>query len=426
MQLKAALDNRLQKTGIVFIAWSTIAAFGAYFCMYAFRKPFNAGIYPGHEIWGMDYKAILIISQAIGYMLSKFIGIKIISELTPRNRKPLLVLLILFAEISLFFFGIVSPPYNAIFLFFNGLPLGMVWGLVFSYLEGRRVTELLGLGLSTSIIIASGIIKTIYFVISGWFPNVPVFWLPFIIGLFFLPFFLLFVWMLQQIPPPDGEDKLHRVERHPMSYADKKKVIKTFKWELVCLVLIYTFLVTLCDFRDNFSVEIWNEIQPGWDKSVFTRTELISGGIVLLVVGTLPVIKNNIKGLQRTMSLVLLGLIICAGSSLLFGFHRISPFWWMLLIGLGLFLAYVPMQVSLFERMIAVFNIKGNAGFFMYVCDAVGYQGIIGIVLLKELFIKDTNWANMMINCCYLLAITCTVLLIIVSVFFKKKTITKI
>ena len=37
-----------------FILWCAFAAFGAYFCMYAFRKPFNMGHYDGLKLWGMD------------------------------------------------------------------------------------------------------------------------------------------------------------------------------------------------------------------------------------------------------------------------------------------------------------------------------------------------------------------------------------
>src|SRR5690606_11899751 len=77
-----ALTRKLESSKFLFITWSMVAAFGAYFCVYAFRKPFNAGTYSGLEWMGMNYKAVLIIAQVLGYMLSKFIGIKVISELT--------------------------------------------------------------------------------------------------------------------------------------------------------------------------------------------------------------------------------------------------------------------------------------------------------------------------------------------------------
>nr|WP_315815098.1 DUF5690 family protein [Paraflavitalea speifideiaquila] len=58
----------------------------------------------------------------------------------------------------------------------------MVWGIVFSYLEGRRFTEVLAIGLSISLIISSGILKTAYFEIHDWFPAVSEFWMPALVG----------------------------------------------------------------------------------------------------------------------------------------------------------------------------------------------------------------------------------------------------
>lgn len=422
MKSKASvLTNQLNSSKSFFIAWSMIAAFGAYFCMYAFRKPFTAGTYVGHHFLEMDYKAILIVAQALGYMTSKFIGIKIISELKAASRQKLIISLILFAEVSLLLFGLVPAPYNFIFLFFNGLPLGMVWGIVFNYLEGRRFTEVLGMGLSISLIVSSGILKTVYFTIHGWLPAVSEMWLPCLIGLFFLPLFLFFSWMLATIPPPTETDKLLRVERVPMTKEDKKRVLKEMGGGVLCFVLMYIFLATMRDFRDNFSVEIWNEIQPSWDKSVFSQTEMISGLVVLISVGCLSLIRNNIKGFWATQWLIFFGVLLCGGSTLLFQFRQLTPFWWMLLTGMGLFLAYIPIQVAVFERMIALFKLKANAGFFIYICDALGYMGSVALLLYKEFFMRDMSWSKVLMRFSYVLTLTCAMLLLLVALFFSRK-----
>jgi hypothetical protein len=415
------LANQLKTSKLFFIVWSMVAAFGAYFCMYAFRKPFNAGTYSGYRLFEMDYKAVLIITQVFGYMFSKFIGIKVISELKPQNRQRLIIGLILFAEISLAFFGIVPRPYNFIFLFFNGLPLGMVWGIVFSYLEGRRFTEVLGMGLSVSLIVSSGFLKTVYFEIHAWFPAVSEFWLPAVIGLFFLPLFLFFVWMLSVIPAPSDSDKQLRAERLPMTGRDKRQVFREMGIGLVSFILMYMMLTTMRDFRDNFSVEIWNEIQPSWNKTVFAKTETICGLVVLVFVGTLSMIKDNIKGFWTTQWLLAFGLLLCGGSTLLFHLHRLSPFWWMMLSGMGLFLAYIPIQVAVFERVIALFKIRANAGFFVYLCDSIGYLGSVALLLYKEFFMRDLSWAKVLMRFSYLLTLAGIVLLIIIALFFSRK-----
>src|SRR5262245_13912257 len=48
-------------------AWCVVAAFGAYFCMYLFRKPFTVAEFKGIELAGIDYKTVLLISQVAGY-----------------------------------------------------------------------------------------------------------------------------------------------------------------------------------------------------------------------------------------------------------------------------------------------------------------------------------------------------------------------
>ncbi|MBC9797759.1 DUF5690 family protein [Sinomicrobium weinanense] len=385
----------------LFIFWSILASFGAYFSMYAFRKPFNTGVYEDLYLWGMEYKAVLIIVQVLGYTLSKFIGIKVIAELKPASRIRLIVCLILFAELALLGFGAVPYPYNFIFLFFNGLPLGMVWGIVFSFLEGRRFTEVLVFGLSISVIIASGLLKTIYLQVQEWMPFISEFWMPFAIGAIFLPLFVLFVWMLSVIPEPSEEDKRLRTERVPMNNTQKKAALKHFGTGLVCIAIIYMLLTAMRDFRDNFSVEIWDVIDPGWDKSILSVTELIVGAIVLLIIGLISLIKNNVYGFWVSASLIVVGLAGCGLSTFLYQSGVLSPFGWMLLVGICLFMAYTPIQTIFFERMLAVFRYRGNAGFFIYICDSLGYLGSVLLLLYKEFFITELNWSQVLIYFSY-------------------------
>jgi Family of unknown function (DUF5690) len=416
-----AIQQTFIRSKIFFIVWCMVAAFGAYFCMYAFRKPFNAGTYSGLSLWGLHYKSILVIAQVLGYMLSKFIGIKIISELKASSRNKLIVLLILMAEVALLLFGLVPYPYNFVCLFLNGLPLGMVWGVVFSYLEGRRFTEVLAMGLSTSLIISSGYLKTIYFYVHEWLPRVTEFWMPFVIGLLFLPLFFLFVWMLSVIPAPAAEDVKSRSPRLPMTNTDKENVFREYGIGLIGLVIVYAMLATLRDFRDNFSVEIWNEIDPGWNKTVFAKTETIAGIVVLIAVGLLSTIKSNRKGFGATNILIIGGLILSGLSALLFHIKIVPPFWWMLLSGTGLFLAYIPFQVAMFERMIALFRVKANAGFFVYICDAIGYLGSVILLLYKEFFMNEMSWSNVLMDFSYMQTIVSVIIMVLaISYFFRQ------
>src|SRR5262245_16055712 len=78
-------------------AWCVVAAFGAYFCMYGFRKPFTAGEFAGASLFGLSYFPALVAAQMLGYTLSKFLGIKVIAEIRPHRRVALMLGLIVVA-----------------------------------------------------------------------------------------------------------------------------------------------------------------------------------------------------------------------------------------------------------------------------------------------------------------------------------------
>lgn len=62
--------------------FAAVITFLTYAAVYAFRKPFTVGTFSNApKVFGLVYKDALVISQVLGYMLSKFYGIKFIAEL---------------------------------------------------------------------------------------------------------------------------------------------------------------------------------------------------------------------------------------------------------------------------------------------------------------------------------------------------------
>jgi len=129
--------------------------------MYGFRKSISAATFSDSTAFGISLKSALVLAQVLGYMTAKFIGIRFIGSLKKTNRGRHLLLLILTAHFCLLFLAFVPTPWNVIFLFINGLCLGLIWGLVFSFIEGRSYTDFVALMLSINFIFSSGIVKTI-------------------------------------------------------------------------------------------------------------------------------------------------------------------------------------------------------------------------------------------------------------------------
>lgn len=411
---------KLNKKDFRFLLYGTFASFGTYFCMYAFRKPFTVATYENLSFWGIDYKIILIIAQVLGYMLSKFLGIKLISELEPNKRIYYLLGMIVFAEASLLLFALTPMPFNFLFMFFNGLALGMVWGVVFSYLEGRKFTEFLGVALCSSFIVSSGAVKSIGLLVMDRF-EVSQFWMPAVTGaIFFIPF-VLFSLMLNKMPAPTAEDKRLRIERKPMTSSDRKKVFKTFFFPIVILVIFYVFLTAFRDFRDNFSREIWDALGFEGDTAVYTVSEIPIAVLVLIIIGSLGFIKDNLKAFISYHYLLIFGAISIGLSTLLFQLGITSPMFWMISVGFGLYICYVPFNCIFFDRMIATFRIKGNAGYLIYIADAFGYLGSMAVLLYKNFGQNTISWLRFFINGTYFIATIGIVISVISLVYFTKK-----
>ncbi len=415
------LKTRLAKAPVwALSAFAAACSFGVYCCMYAFRKPFTAAGYEGFSFLHIDYKVWLVTAQVLGYMFSKFYGIRFIGSMQNEKRAPSIVLLISVAWVALLLFAVIPPPYNMGCLLLNGFPLGMVWGLVFSYLEGRRTTEFMGAVLSVSFIFSSGIVKSVgKYLMIEW--HVSEWWMPFYTGaLFFIPM-LLFAWLLNHMPEPTEADIKARSVRKPMTAAERSSFLQKFMPGLFMIIGTYVLLTILRDFRDNFANELWTELGFGSRASIFAETEVPISLIVLLCMSFLIVVKNNFRAFMINHYIIMMGYILALIATLLFCDHRVSPPVWMTLVGTGLYLSYVPFNCLYFERMIASFRITGNVGFVMYVADSFGYLGSVAVLFVKQFMGMRLSWTGFFIDAVIGISFFGIAGTIVSMLYFKKK-----
>jgi MFS family permease len=405
--------------GFWFALYVSGAAFCLYVCIFSLRKTFGVALYEGISVWGIGLKSWMVVFQLIGYMLSKFIGIKVVSELGAHARAKGILIMVSVASLSWLFFAITPTPYCLIFLFFNGLPLGMVWGMVFGYLEGRKFTEVLGASLSVSFIFSAGFAKTIGGIILQ--QGVSEFWMPFVSACLFFGPLLIFLWLLDKIPPPTPEDEALRTKRKPMTGQERAKFVLTFLPGLLLLVLAYTLLTAFRDFRDNFSADVWKVLGYGEKPSIFTSTEVPVTIVVLVLIGSLMVIKNNFKAMIINHLIVLLGMVTVGVSTYAFEKELISAPTWMIMIGMGLYFGYIQFNSIFFDRLIATFKYVSNVGFLIYLADSVGYLGSVTVVLYKELGQKNLSLLEFFINGGYVVSIAGSVLILPSLIYFKAK-----
>lgn len=409
-----------QTNTILFSVYTALAAFSLYTCVYAFRKTFSVATFEGILYFGIDYKIWLVTFQVMGYAASKFAGIKIISELQAKSRAFGILLMVTIAGASWLLFALVPAPYNIIFLFTNGFPLGLVWGMVFGYLEGRRNTDVLGASLAVSFIFSAGLCKSVGgYIMRDW--HVSETWMPFTAALLFLIPLLIFLWLLDQVPPPSAEDEQLRTRRQPMSLEERKDFVRNFLPGLALIIGLYVFLTAFRDFRDNFSAEIWKSLGYGNSPEIFTTTEVPVSIACLVVIGSIVLIKNNYVALSAIQVLILAGTLITGISTYAFQEQLISAPVWMTLTGLGLYLGYIPFNSSFFDRLLATFKITGTVGFVMYLADSVGYLGSVFVMFYRNFGQRDLSWLEFFMKGAYVLSVFGSVLVIGSMIYFHRK-----
>lgn len=412
----------------VLTIYAMSAAFAAYASMYAFRKPFTASEYEGiiaFELAGVafGYKSIAVISQLLGYMSSKFIGIKVASEAPFRKRVPMVLGLIGFAQIMLVFFGLVPQPWNIIFLFLNGLPLGMVWSLLFGVVEGRRVTEFLGLGMSISVIFSSGWVKAVgRWTMEEW--NVSQFWMPALTGLLFVPVLLLSLGMLYHLPPPDELDIKERTEREPMNRAQRSAFLRKYFVGVALLVIGYLTLMVYRDLRDSFMPDILRDLGHESDSGTFARIESYVGLFVIPSLFFLWFFKDNRHAVRANMFLVGFGAVVLGAATIMLEAGHLSPTNFYLINGIGLYIAFVPYQSILMDRLLASLHTIATASFLIAIADSFGYLSTVALYLTRDIYGAFGNeavpWATILIVASYVVMFVVPATMIGSLLYFRK------
>lgn len=389
MQRLRALKNNMPDW--MFVLWAGGTALLSYSLVYALRKPFTAAEFNGLEVAGMDYKIIVSIIQLIGYVCAKLLGIKFISELKPGNRLKFIIGSAALSEASLLAFGLLPAPYNIFALFFNGLSLGCMWGVIFSFLEGRRTTDILASIMGVSMALSSGVAKSLGLYALHQL-HVSEFWMPALIGAFAFPLLCLMGWMMTKFPAPTAADIASRTKRVTLNGQQRWQLFVRFMPLLVMLFGANLLLTVQRDIKEDFIVCIIDvSTVSSW---AFAYLDSVATLVLLAAFALLSAVGNHLRALCLIliMSAIGMGVIAFLGAeSAAIGLPTTA---WLFLQTLCIDIAYLSFQTIFFERFIACFKVKGNVGFFIITIDFVGYLGTLALLLFKEFRAPHIDWTS--------------------------------
>lgn len=388
----------------LFVLWAGGTALLSYSLVYALRKPFTAAEFEGLQVAGMDYKIAVSIIQLLGYVSAKLLGIKFISELRPEGRLRFIVGSAALSELSLLAFGLLPMPYNIIALYFNGLSLGCMWGVIFSFLEGRRTTDILASIMGVSMALSSGVAKSL-----GLYAlhdlHVSEFWMPALIGAFAFPLLCLMGWMMTKFPRPTAEDIASRSERVTLDGHQRWALFRRFMPVLILLFGANLLLTVQRDVKEDFIVCIIDvSTISSW---AFAQIDSIATLVLLATFALLSTTYNHLKVLCVLLILSIAGMGTLAIVTANYEEFHLPVTIWLFLQSLCLDMAYLSFQTIFFERFIACFKIRGNVGFFIITIDFVGYMGTLALLVFKELHASHVDWTVFYNNMSVIIGVVC-------------------
>jgi hypothetical protein len=296
----------------------------------------------------------------------------------------------------------------------------MVFGLVLGMLEGRRLTEALTAGLCASFILADGVTKSVgaWLLVAGFSED----WMPATAGALFLTPLGICVAMLSRVPPPNHRDIEARAERVPMNREERRAFVRRHSMGLIPISVIYLMVTVVRSIRADFAPEIWRGLGSPAVPTTFSQSEIWVVLGVLIVNGTAVFIRDNRQAFFTSLATCGVGFCLLVTALLTHRADAISDFGFMVLIGLGLYLPYVAIHTTVFERMLAMTRERGNIGFLMYVVDSVGYLGYVAVMIAHNFGPKSQDMVGLLVASCWLAIGVSAGCLVISWLYFRSIT----
>ena len=208
-----------------------------------------------------------------------------------------------------------------------------MWGVMFSFIEGRRTPDILASVLGIRIVISSGVAKSL-----GLFTmqtlHISEFWMPAFIGAFALPLLATLGYIMNRLPQPTAEDIATKSQRVPLNGQQRRALFINFMPVLILLLMANLMLVILRDIKEDFLVNIID--MKGHSSWLFAQVDSIVTLIILALFGVMGFIKSNIKVLVILLSMVVAGTATLSFVSFNYDALQLNTITWLFIQSLSL------------------------------------------------------------------------------------------
>jgi Family of unknown function (DUF5690) len=409
----------------VTVVWFALALSCAYFCVYFWRyvvfvvpeaplvplESKKSGDSGDEKVASVSLKTLLAISQTLGFLCAKFPAIRVVTGFNRAHRLRLVVLLCASGALAVGLgFGLggllalkdhagPGPWIQAFAVFLAAWPSSWIWGVVVTYTEGRRATEILLSSMSVLLVFAGGASRaTGAAVAEGLFGNeyAGSIWMPLVVGGGALVPSLLLFWVVDQAPPPSVLDVAHRAERASMSMGAAWRLFVDAWPGWVTVIIGYAGLTAIRAFRDFFALEIYTAVLGEEPPAVFYIVADFPAAIIsATALSALRAVVDNRRAALIMCGLMLLGTVILFATAVMqddaiFGGSndgkprersKFAGYMWAILVGTGIYLSYLPNGAMFFDRILAARRDVGTGVFLVFASDLAGYVGSVSLLV---------------------------------------------
>eukprot|EP00004_Rigifila_ramosa_P006543 TRINITY_DN1733_c0_g3_i1.p1 TRINITY_DN1733_c0_g3~~TRINITY_DN1733_c0_g3_i1.p1 ORF type:complete len:479 (-),score=130.96 TRINITY_DN1733_c0_g3_i1:41-1447(-) len=363
-----------------------LLGFSAYLCAYFVKAGFFAASFASQPaVWGVDFKAAAIIAQFFGIAVAKLPAGLFLSQI-PRSRHALAMAISLGgATASLALLPVLcgragSAPMLVFFL--NGFCFSWVWGLLILFMEGRKTTEAIIAFVSSSFIMGSGAARAFAAeLLAHGFSELV---MPVLAALFGLCACLLFLVFLSHVPAPSVHDIASRNQRLPISRRDAADFFRVWWPGVLFLTLTHCLLSALRTYRDAFAKEIWAGVGSTIAPGDYVAIELPVALLTLVCIGAIHKIDDNRRAFFVLLCVMAVGILLIGGVTAMFEQGLVSPLSWFVVLGVGLYLAYIPAGAMLFDRLIACIGVSHTSVFLCMASDFVGMLVTVAVLCVSS------------------------------------------
>ncbi len=155
--------------------------------------------------------------------------------------------------------------------------------------------------------------------------------------------------------------------------------------------------------------DILREMGHAADAGTFARIESLVGLLVVPAMFLLWFFKDNRHGVWANMTLVTIGSLLLGSATLLLQSGRLSPGMFYMVNGAGLYIAFVPYQSTLMDRLLASLHTVATASFLIAIADSFGYLSTVSLYLTRDIYGnfvgRSIPWATLLVVASYVVMV---------------------